>query len=258
MGVRDGVPWLHDEYWIVGDLWLRRGRAVRSNDAEVVGIAKLLGRSADSITWRVGNFASTDNPGSGPKPISGKPLEKWKKLRGNRAALARAVAEAEARMALLTGQHVPGPDGTNVRIVPPEVPNQKPVAVVTQKAAREAEQAEAVLRERFRRWRDPKGRRLLGISIDTPASTLRVDLYDPAASLLIEVKAKADRDPLRFAVGQLYDYRRYLNFEVSLAVLVPRRPSDDLMGLLRTADIGAIWPHAASFADSEGGRYLSA
>ncbi|MEU4618358.1 hypothetical protein AB0G04_00045 [Actinoplanes sp. NPDC023801] len=257
MGVRDGVPWLHDEYWIVGDLWLRRGRSVRSNDVDVIRIADLLGRSPDSITWRVGNFASTDNPGSGPKPISGKPLENWKKLRGNRAALARAVAQAEARMALLTGGTVSGPDGTSVRILPPEVPSQEPVTVVTHEAVKQAQQAEAVLRERFRRWRDPKNRRLCGISIDTPASILRVDLYDPVASLLIEVKAEAERDRLRFAVGQLYDYRRYLDFEVSLAVLIPNRPSHDLMGLLRAADVGAIWPSAARFTDSEGGRYLS-
>lgn len=258
MGVRDGVPWLHDEYWIVGDLWLRRGRSVRSNDTEVLEIASLLGRSPDSVTWRVGNFASTDNPGSGPKPIAGEPLEKWKKLRGNRAALAHALAQARARMALLTGDTVPGPDGTGVRIISPEIPRQDSVTVVTREAARQAEQAEAVLRDRFRQWRDPRSKRLCGISIDTPRSTLRVDLYDPLTSLLIEVKAKAERDHLRFAIGQLYDYRRYLDFEVKLAVLVPVQPNDDLMGLLRTADVGAIWPNAASFVDSDGGRYLSA
>jgi hypothetical protein len=258
MGVRDGAPWLHDEYWIVGDLWLRRGRAVRSNDAEVVEIAHLLGRSPDSITWRVGNFASTDNPGSGPKPISGRPLAEWKNLRGNRAALAHALAQARARMALLTSDTVLSLRGADVRIVAPDIPSQEPVTVTTREATRQAEQAEAVLRENFRRWRDPHGKRLCGISIDTPTSTLRVDLYDPVAKLLIEVKANSERDRLRFAIGQLYDYRRYLNFEVSLAVLVPSRPSDDLMGLLRAADVGAIWPSATSFTDSDDGRYLSA
>ncbi|MEU8657894.1 hypothetical protein [Actinoplanes philippinensis] len=258
MGVRDGIPWLHDEYWIVGDLWLRRGRAVRSNDAEVLEIAHLLGRSPDSITWRVGNFASTDNPGRGPKPISGEPLKKWKELRGNRAALARALAQARARMELLTNEAVPGSHGAGVRIVSPDVPSQEPVTVVTREAVRHAEQAEAVLREKFRRWRDPKGKRLHGISIGTPLSTLRIDLYDPVAGLLIEVKASTERDSLRFAVGQLYDYRRYLDFEVDLAVLVPTKPSDDLMGLLSAAEVAAIWPRAASFTDSEGGRYLSA
>ncbi|GAA4934042.1 hypothetical protein [Actinoplanes utahensis] len=255
MGVRDRTPWLNDEYWIVGDLWQRRGRSVRANDAEVVEIAHLLGRSPDSITWRVGNFASTDEPGRGPKPITGEPLEGWKKLRGNRAALARAVAQARARMALLTTDAVSRPDGTGVRIIAPEIPSGEPITVVTQAAARQADQAEAVLRERFRAWRDPKGQRLRGISISTPNSTLRVDLYDPVASLLIEVKATAERDHLRFAVGQLYDYRRYLDFAVDLAVLVPTEPSADLMGLLDAANVGAIWQAGRSFADSEGGRY---
>lgn len=258
MGTRDGMPWLHDEYVIVGDLWQRRGRTVGIRDEEVREIAELLGRSPASVSRRVGNFAGTDRPGTGLKPISGKPLEIWTRIRDHRAALEEAVSEARARLSLLTnGMVLNNPGDVGVRIVDPELPSVEPVVVVNREAARQAEQAEAILRERFRSWRDHKGDRLRGISIATPASNLRVDLYDQVANVLIEVKARAERDYLRFAIGQLYDYRRYLRFRVELAVLVPDRPSDDLMGLLETAEVGAIWAEGGAFSDSQGGRLLA-
>ena len=257
MGTRDGLPWLLDEYLIVGDLWLRRGRTVGVRDTEVRRLADLLGRSPASISRRVGNFAGTDQPGTGLKPITGEPLEVWTKIRNDRAALANAVSGARARLAFLTtGTAEARGVAGGVRIVAPEMPGTEPVTVVTKESARDAEQTEAVLRESFRSWRDPKGDRLRGIEIETPTSTLRVDLYDQVANVLIEVKARAERDYLRFAVGQLYDYRRYLQFEVDLALLVPGRPSNDLMGLLKVADVAAIWQERASYRDSADGRLL--
>jgi hypothetical protein len=160
-------------------------------------------------------------------------------------------------MSLLTnGTVVSHAGAAEIRIVAPELPSVEPVAVVTKAAVREAQQVEAVLREDFRSWRDRKGDRLRGISIETPTSTLRVDLYDQVANLLIEVKASSKRDHLRYAIGQLYDYRRYLDFEVDLAVLVPSRPTDDLMGLLEAAEVGAIWRENTSFSDSGDGHLL--
>ncbi|GGN73689.1 hypothetical protein GCM10010112_43220 [Actinoplanes lobatus] len=256
MGVRDGLPWLLDEYWIVGDLWLRRGRTVGTGDPEVVAIASLLGRSPSSVSRRVGNFAGTDQPGKGLKPLTGEPLRIWESLRGNPAALARAVAQARSRLTLLNSGFSVSRVGAGVRIIAPELPNTEPVAVTTQETVREAKQAEAELREQFRVWRDPKGQRLRGIAIKAPESTLRVDLYDQSINLLIEVKATTDRDLLRFAVGQLYDYRRYLDFEVDLAILLPSRPNEDLMGLLEVARIGAIWRDGTSFTDSQDGHLL--
>jgi hypothetical protein len=43
---------------------------------------------------------------------------------------------------------------------------------------------------------------------------------------------------------------------VELAVLVPERPSDDLMGLLDVVSVGAIWPDGKRFEDSRGGYLL--
>jgi hypothetical protein len=238
-------------------MWLRRGRSLGSADREVKEIAAALGRSPASISRRVGNFAGTDNPGTGLKPISGEPLKIWLQVRDSPPQLAEAVRAARERLALLaTSERNLNASTRTVRVVPPELPNMEPVQATTREQSKAATQVEAILREEFRSWRDPRGNRLQGLEMATPGSKLRADLYDPYVSLLIEVKAQTTRDYLRFAVGQLYDYRRYLSFPVELAVLVPTQPDDDLAGLLRSAAVGAIWPNAGSFRDSQDGHLL--
>jgi hypothetical protein len=244
---REKSSWTLDEYVVVGELWLKRGRSVGVSDPDVKALAALLGRSTASISRRVGNFAGTDRPGSGLKPITGDALSLWTKIRGNPAAVAEAVRNARARLELLNTE---GPDAASfdVRVVEPERPGTEPVPVSSPEQVREAKQDEATLREAFRSWREASGHRLHGIEISVSNSTLRVDLFDPDTNVLIEVKARADRDHLRFAVGQLYDYRRYIHFVARLAVLVPRRPTDDLMGLLDSAHVDCIWPDGNDFA----------
>ncbi|MDR7279066.1 hypothetical protein [Catenuloplanes atrovinosus] len=255
MQSREGKPWLLDEYVVVGDLWLRRGRAVGTGTAEVREIAALLGRTPASISRRIGNFKGTDEPGTGLKPITGEALRLWESIRHDPDLLATRLDEARRRLGLLS-RGVQDVEGGSVRIVPPEVPSTETVEVAAHDGERRARQLEAVLREQFRQWRDPRGQRLSGIEIDVSDGKLRVDLFDEFTNVLIEVKARADRNHLRLAVGQLYDYRRYLAFPVDLAVLVPTHPSADLMKLLEAADIGAIWPEGHTFADSEDGRLL--
>ncbi|MFI5955528.1 hypothetical protein [Cryptosporangium sp. NPDC051539] len=262
MPSREGQPWSLDEYLIVGELWKRRGRAVGRSDSEVLELADLLGRSPGSISYRVGNFAGTDHPGRGLKPLTGTPLREWEKVRDDPAALLAAVRDARARLASARGGQPANElrSERDLRIVPPEKPSTEAIFYLSEERATEATQTEAILREKFRSWRDPNGDRLEGIEIPVGGSTLRVDLYDQASSLLIEVKAKPDRFHLRLAVGQLFDYRRYLkrsDIDANLAVLVPEPPSADLMDLLNSANIGAIWPTADSFSDSEGGLLLN-
>ena len=83
-------------------------------------------------------------------------------------------------------------------------------------------------------------------------------LENPDAHVLIEAKASSGRDHIRLALGQLLDYVRHTGplFEMpALAVLVPTRPTDDLMDLLSRSGVDAIWRKGRAFADSVGGRY---
>lgn len=69
--------------------------------------------------------------------------------------------------------------------------------------------------------------------------------YDGAGrDLLIEVKPNPDKGALRIAIGQLYDYRRFLNNSVAtdLAVLTISKPSQSYMDLLLVdRGITALW-----------------
>ena len=61
---------------------------------------------------------------------------------------------------------------------------------------------------------------------------LVVDAYDARERMLIEAKASASRQDVRMAIGQLLDYRRHSDKKASLALLLPDRPTDDLVDLL--------------------------
>jgi hypothetical protein len=67
--------------------------------------------------------------------------------------------------------------------------------------------------------------------------------------LLIEAKTASDgpggRFQIRQAIGQLFDYRKTAfgktSEKIDLAVLVPERPSRDIVDLLKSLDIHALW-----------------
>lgn len=56
---------------------------------------------------------------------------------------------------------------------------------------------------------------------------------------LVEAKSSAGRDETRFTLGQLLDYARYVDHE-ELAVLLPARPVEDLLGLLVEHGVNCI------------------
>lgn len=76
------------------------------------------------------------------------------------------------------------------------------------------------------------------------------DVYDKSAGVLIEAKGTVARDALRMAIGQLVDYKRFVPSETTLAVLVPEQPRADLLALLESADVRAVWPDGDGFRTS--------
>jgi 5-methylcytosine-specific restriction protein A len=70
----------------------------------------------------------------------------------------------------------------------------------------------------------------------------RTDTFDATAKVLYEAKAKADRDSIRMAIGQLLDYRRHIDPEpAALAILVPEAPNPDLRDLLDSVGIALVY-----------------
>lgn len=80
--------------------------------------------------------------------------------------------------------------------------------------------------------------------------TLRVDLFDPGSNRLIEAKATASRENVRYAIGQLLDYRRYIDPRPSLALLVGNEPAQDMLRLLKELQITAIWQEGKTFVEA--------
>jgi hypothetical protein len=70
---------------------------------------------------------------------------------------------------------------------------------------------------------------------------LYTDVWVGGVNLLLETKAKADRDHVRQALAQLIDYTRFLSNPYR-AVLVPERPEGDLLKLAHTQQAAVIWP----------------
>jgi len=54
-------------------------------------------------------------------------------------------------------------------------------------------------------------------------------------------------------MGQLFDYRRYMNPRPSLAILVPTELEGDLSALVDEFDVGVIWRANGGFTDSING-----
>lgn len=81
-----------------------------------------------------------------------------------------------------------------------------------------------------------------------PTGELRsfwTDIYDDQTNELYEAKGNATRDNIRRGIGQLLDYHRHLpRSGVKLALLLPNRPSDDLVELLHSLAISCVYETA--------------
>ena len=77
------------------------------------------------------------------------------------------------------------------------------------------------------------------------------DLVDKTDHLLYEAKGNVERGSVRMAIGQLLDYRRFECHSITLAILLPRRPAQDLIELIHEAPATAVWRTKDGFASSK-------
>jgi len=246
--------WSLDEYIVVADLYLRRGRSSGVGDPEVVELAQLTGRSTASISRRLGNFDGTVRPGMGLKPVIGEPLATFQSMQADEAFRSRIVTEARERLRALSHNNVPGPWGLGPQLVDPEAFEVEETEVTPSSATRQMIRAETLLVRRYRDWLDPSSTRLRGLIIPIGGHVLRADLYDTQLDVLIEAKSDISRKSVRYAIGQLFDYRRYLDPRPTLAILLPCELDADLVALPGEAGVHVIWSAGVHFTDSAGGR----
>lgn len=256
--VASRLLWDLDEYIVVADLYLRRGRTANTNDPEVVELADLTGRSRASISWRLGNFAGTVH-GGGAKPAAGEALAVFESMRADLSQAAQLASGARRRLAGKNRVAAGRQTEDTARVARPvlAMPEQFVALDIVEVTARDAskmQRREAALVQRYRAWRDACGERLRSFIIPCDDQSLRTDLFDTSSHTLIEAKAAADRNSLRQAIGQLFDYRRYITPRPELAILVPSRPKGELMGLPSELGIGVIWREGDCFVDSVDAR----
>ena len=64
---------------------------------------------------------------------------------------------------------------------------------------------------------------------------------------LYEVKSSSSRHHVRTALGQVLDYRRFLAHISAVGVVLPERPVDDLIDLLRSLGVGLVVEEKGQF-----------
>ncbi|MDO5082022.1 hypothetical protein EII34_02810 [Arachnia propionica] len=79
------------------------------------------------------------------------------------------------------------------------------------------------------------------VQITLPAEGTRflTDTYDATAQELFDVQPSSSRGHVRMGIGRLLDFRRHVQPRVC-TLLLPERPSDDLMGLVSHARLGLV------------------
>jgi hypothetical protein len=110
-------------------------------------------------------------------------------------------------------------------------------------AERTAERREAALITEYLEFRRLSGLpKLCRLKIKPAGEALPLytDLYDPQMRLIIEAKGTVTRDAIRMALGQLLDYRRFVDRPHKLAVLLPEAPRRDLLDYLDSNGVSVI------------------
>jgi hypothetical protein len=126
--------------------------------------------------------------------------------------------------------------------VPLEQQNSQEYATAAREAGRAARR-EADLVRRYKAYLESKGHGVGRYRIQLgDAAYLFTDIYDQTANVLYEAKGNTSRTYIRMAIGQLCDYRRYVAVaSPKLAVLLPERPSDDLLALITSCDMSCVY-----------------
>lgn len=119
------------------------------------------------------------------------------------------------------------------------------------------QQRESELVHAFAAWvEQATGRQLSGLDIPygVEQRNLRADAYLPPVGdasggpgLLIEAKANTARETIRLGIGQLLDYRRYVHPHPHMVLLLPSSPADDMLALLDSLRIAAVWQYGPGF-----------
>ena len=250
-------PWAEQELILALDLYLRAG-LLGVTDNSVTDLSRVLTtltihsrrsgddrfRNPNSVKLKLANFAALDpnyadlgmtHGGTGDADV-------WDRYASDEDMLAEAAA------AIREGNEPP-----TVRPAEPTRPHIIEAEVEAQHVERfqvsvpdqviEATRREQTLVLAYRDHLNAQGHRVRRhmYRLDASSSLLACDLVDETERVLHEAKGDVRRASVRMAIGQLLDYRRFELAPLNLAVLLPRRPTQDLIELIRSVPASAVW-----------------
>jgi hypothetical protein len=124
----------------------------------------------------------------------------------------------------------------------------------TRKSITRAKRLEAELLKDYCDWLAGQGKAL---QIEK-SGRLRCDGYESDRGNLIEAKSKVEREYIRMAVGQLFDYAflgRKERARPNLAILLPAKPAQREIEWLKPLKISVIWRQKDKFKDNARNRF---
>jgi hypothetical protein len=221
-----------------------------ARNPEVLELARLTGRSPSAISYRLGNFHGTSNPGSGFKPVRGEALALFTAMDRDPSERERLAREARSRLSSGVPARPIQLEPAAAALVDAERMMTAETEATLPATTKRIIRKEAQLVRRYIAWLDPDASRLKGVLIPCGSCTLRADLYDRKRNLLIEAKAESSREHIRYAIGQLLDYQRSIAPQPNLAVLLPCAPSNEMLDLLHGLSIMVIYEDDHRFVDT--------
>jgi hypothetical protein len=146
-------------------------------------------------------------------------------------------------------------DKTTVSNVPVEENNTERTIVDPAREPYESERRESALVQRFKGFMQSRRHTVERFRI-TPAGEAKpifTDAYVKELNILVEAKGSIDRNSIRMAIGQLLDYKRFIQERaVRCAVLLPEVPRQDLLQLLAYAGVFVYVPEKDEFVLMDG------
>jgi hypothetical protein len=130
-------------------------------------------------------------------------------------------------------------------------------ALVKARPATVAHPVESGLVHEYVNHLEAAGDELSALLVELPGGrSIRNDVINCTRQTLIEAKQASTREHIRTAIGQILDYQRFWKGN-HRAVLVPDRPDADLLDLLDSVAIKAIWRSGSGgFEDNANGALV--
>ena len=140
----------------------------------------------------------------------------------------------------------------HVQNVPIEALHSESHVAETPQEVYERSRREALLVQAFCDFLTTRGHRAVRKQITRePGVLLYTDVFVEDLNLLVEAKGSVDRKEFRMAIGQLVDYRRFLKAP-TCAILLPAKPSEDLITLGHLENIHIFWQEDEENFDLQG------